>query len=80
MLVICHFEQRQQNIAANFGCARTPGHTKAIAAAGNFNIQAALNLAQVFIKLSAQVSKAEVIGGLENDVPRNLDSTQNLYL
>ncbi len=47
---------------------------------GDFNIEAALDLPQVFIKLTAQVCKAVVIGGLENYVPRNLDSIQNLYL
>jgi len=34
----------------------------------------------VFIKLTAQVGEAVIIGGLENYVPRNLDSIQNLYL
>jgi len=36
-------------------------------------------LSKVFIKLAAQVGEAAIIGGLEDDVPRNPDSIQNLY-
>jgi hypothetical protein len=34
----------------------------------------------VFIKLTTQVSQAVIVGGLENDVSRNLDSIQDGYL
>jgi hypothetical protein len=33
----------------------------------------------MFIKLAAKIGKAVVIGGLENDVSRNLYSTQNVF-
>ena len=69
-----------QDISAGFGSTRLAGNPKTITAAGNFNIEAAFNLPQVFIKLTAKVRKAIVIGGLEDYVPRNLDSIQDLYL
>jgi len=79
-LVIRHFEQRQQDIAADFGSAGRTRNPESITATGNFNIEAAFDLPQVFIELAAEISKATVIGGLENYVPRNLDSIQDLYL
>ncbi len=77
---VSHREQLRQNVTANFGSTRLPGNSEAIAAARDFNVEAAFNLPQVFIKLTAQISKAVVIGGLENYIPRNLDSIQSLYL
>jgi hypothetical protein len=44
---------------------------------GDLNIEASLDLSQVFIKLAAKIGEAAVIGGLENNVPRNLDSIQD---
>jgi hypothetical protein len=57
-----------------------PRDPETVAATGNFNIEAAFYLPQMFIKLTAKIGKAVVIGRLENYVPRNLDSIQNLYL
>jgi hypothetical protein len=56
------------------------GNPEAITATRDFNVEAAFDLPQVFIKLTAEIGKAVVIGGLENYIPRNLDSIQNLYL
>ena len=78
--LVCHLEQRQQDIATNFRGTRTSGHPEAIAAAGYLDAKAAFNLSQVFIKLAAQIGQAVVIGRLEDYVPRNLDSIQDLYL
>ena len=75
-----HLEQRQQYIATSLSRAWPACHAKRIAATGNFYTQSSLNLSQVFIKLTAQVGKAVIVGGLENHVPRNLDSIQDLYL
>ncbi len=72
-----HFEKRHQDIAAFFRSTGRPGHTKPVTAARNFDIEAALDLSQVFIELTAQVGEAVVVGGLEDDVPRNLDSVQS---
>ena len=79
-LVIGHFKEQQQNVAAHLCGARPPGNPKAVAVAGDFDTQAAFDLTQMFIKLAAKICKAAVIGGLENYVPRNLDSIQCLYL
>ena len=47
---------------------------------GYFNVKATFDLPQVFIKLTAEISKAVIISRLEDNVPRNLDSIQCLYL
>jgi hypothetical protein len=74
---VSHLKQGQQNIAANLCRAGLPGHSKVVTATGDFDIEAAFNLPQMFIKLTAEVSQAVVIGGLEDNVPRNLDSIQS---
>jgi len=79
-LAIGHFEKPGEHVAADLGSARLARDTKAIAATRDLDVEAAFDLPQVFIKLTAQVGEAVVIGGLENNVPRNLDSTQNRYL
>ena len=78
--LVSHLEQLRQNVATHFGSTGLPGNPEAITAACDFNVEAAFDLPQVFIKLTAQIGKAVVIGGLENYVPRNLDSIQSLYL
>jgi len=77
-LVIRHLEQFSQNRTADLGCAGTSRDSEAVTSACYFDVEAAFNLPQVFIKLTAEVGKAAIIGGLENNVPRYLDSTQNL--
>jgi hypothetical protein len=74
-----HLEQGQQHVAADLSCARRPGYAEAVSAAGYFDVKATFDLSQVFIKLATKVRKAAVIGGLEDNVPRNLDGIQNLY-
>jgi hypothetical protein len=54
-----------------------PGDAKVVATTGYFNIEAAFDLAQVFIELAAQIGQAAVVGGLENDIPRYLDCIQD---
>ena len=49
------------------------GYTKVIATTRNLDIESAFDLAQVLIKLTAKVCQAVVIGGLEDNVPRNLN-------
>jgi len=78
--LIGHLKQLRQYVATDLGSARLPGNPETVTATGNFDIEAAFDLPQVFIKLTAEIGKAVVIGGLENQVPRNLDSIQNLYL
>jgi len=77
--LVRHFEQPGQHVTANLSRARPAGNPEAITATRDFDIEAAFDLPQVFIKLTAEVCKAAVIGWLEDYVPRNLDSIQNLY-
>ena len=62
------FEQCFEYFTADFGGAWLAGHTKMIAATGNFHVQAGFDLSKVFIELAAEVGQALVIGGLENDI------------
>jgi len=78
--LVSHFEQLRQYVAPDLGSTRLPGNSETITTTCDFDIEAAFDLPQVFIKLAAKIGKAAVIGGLENYVPRNLDSIQNLYL
>jgi hypothetical protein len=48
-----------------------------IAATRNFDIKSAFYLSQVFVKLATQIGQATIVGGLENYVPRYLDSIQS---
>ena len=75
-----HLEQPAQYVSADLGSARQPCNPETITATGDLDVEAAFDLPQVFIKLAAEVCKAAVIGWLEDYVPRNLDSIQNLYL
>jgi hypothetical protein len=78
--VVGHLEQFGKDITTDFRRAGSAGNPESITATGNFDVKAAFDLPQVFIKLTAEVGKAVVVGGLENDISRNLDSTQNLFL
>ncbi len=73
----CHLEQGQQHVAAHLGGTGLARYTKSITATGDLYIESTLDLAQVFIKLAAEIGEAAVVGGLENDVPRNLCRIQS---
>jgi len=75
-LAIRHFEKPVQYVAAELRRARLPGDAKVIAAAGDFHIEAAFDLPQVFIELAAEIGQTVVVGGLENDIPGYLDCIQ----
>ena len=66
IFAIGQLKQRQQNIATDLRRTRLPRNTKMISTAGNFDVKTAFDLPQVFIKLTAQVRQAVVIGGLED--------------
>jgi hypothetical protein len=68
-LLASQFEQGLQHIAADFGGAGPTGYPEMIAVTCNFDIEAALDLAQVFVKLTAEIRKAVVVGGFEDDIP-----------
>lgn len=68
-LVTGQFEQGFEHITADFRSAWPPGHTKVIAATGNFNVEAVLNLAKVLVELAAEIGQTLIVGGLENEIP-----------
>lgn len=74
---VCHVEQGFEYVTANLRSAWLACHPKAIPATGNFDIEAAFYLPQMFIELAAKVCKTIIVGGLEDDIPRNLDSIQS---
>ena len=78
--LVGHREQLRQDVAAHFRRTGLPGNPETVTATRDFNVEAAFDLPQVFVKLTAEIGKAVVIGWLEHYVPRNLDSIQNLYL
>jgi hypothetical protein len=71
-LFACQFEKGLQYVATNLGGAGPPGYPKVIAVTGDLDIEAALDLAQVFIELTAQICKAVIVGGFEDDIPGDL--------
>jgi hypothetical protein len=56
------------DFAANMRRARVTGHAESIPTAGYFYVEAALNLSQMLIKLSAEIGETKVIGGFEDYV------------
>ena len=76
-LTIRHYEKLVQHVAAELGRTRLPCNSKMVTATGDFDIEAAFYLPQVFVKLAAKVGETAVIGWLENDIPRYLDCIQD---
>jgi len=76
-LTIRHYEKLVQHVAAELGRTRLPCNSKVVTATGDFDIEAAFYLPQVFVKLAAKVGETAVIGWLENDIPRYLDCIQD---
>ena len=68
-LVTGQFEQGFEHIAANFRNTWPPRHAKVISPTGDFNVQSALNLAEVLVELAAEIGQTLIVGGLENDIP-----------
>ena len=64
-------------MAAHLRSTRLTRNAKTVAAACDFYIEPAFNMPKVFIELTAQISQAVVIGGLEDDVSGYLDSIQS---
>ena len=61
-LLVRHTKQRQQHGTTRLLSTGLSGDTKTITTAGDFNIEAAFDLPQMFIKLAAQVGHAAVEG------------------
>jgi len=73
-----HFEQRTHDIAANFGSTRQTGNPEMVSAACNFYMEAAFDLSQVFVELSAKIGETAVVSGLQNEFLGYLDGVQGL--
>ena len=56
------------NITADMRSARMAGNAEKISTAGDFYVEAAFDLSQMLVELSAKIGKAVVIGRLEDDV------------
>ena len=76
-LAVRHAEEPVQHIAAELCRARLSGYAKMVTTTGNFDIEAAFDLPQVFVELAAKIGQAAIVGGLENDIPRYLDCIQD---
>ncbi len=64
-------------MAAHLRSTGLTRNAKMVATACDFYIEPAFNMPKVFIELTAQISQAVIIGGLEDDVSRYLDSIQS---
>jgi hypothetical protein len=78
-LSVCHFKKGQQYVAGCLCGARSACYSKVVAATRDLYAEALFYLPQMFIKLTAKIGKAVVIGGLEHDVSRYLNSIQKVY-
>ena len=76
MLTIGHAKQGFDQFAASLGSTRITGYAESISAAGNFYFEAAFDLPQVLIELSAEIGETVVVGGLQDDVPGYLYGVQ----
>ena len=67
-LTICHAKQGLNDVFSDLRSAWISSDAKLVSAGGDIYIEAAFDLAYVLIKLSAEISKAVVIGGFQNQV------------
>lgn len=71
-----HFEKGLNHVTTGFRRTRFSGDAEKVATAGDFNIEAAFDLAQMLIKLTAEVGETTVVGGFQDDVLRYLCCVQ----
>jgi hypothetical protein len=75
----CQFKQGQQHVAGRLSSARSACYSKVISATRDLHTEALFYLPQMFIKLTTEIGKAVIIGGLEQYVSRYLNSVQKGY-
>jgi hypothetical protein len=75
---VCEAKQGFNDVLSDLRGARMPGYTKLVSAAGDFNVEAAFDLAYVLVKLSAEIGKTVIIGGLQDYVPGYCYGVQGL--
>jgi hypothetical protein len=77
-LVHRHFEKGSKHITTGFCGTRFSGHLKTIATAGDFNIEATFDLAEVLVELAAEVGQTTVVDGFQDNVLRYKAGVQGL--
>lgn len=78
-LFICRYlEELVHDIAAGLRSTGQTGDPEMISAAGYFYLEAAFDLSQVFVELSAKIGETAVVSGLQDEFPGYLDGVQGL--
>jgi hypothetical protein len=75
-LIFCHLKQRMNDVAANLRGTRIAGNPEVVSAASDFNVEAAFDLSQMLIELSAEIGQTVVVGGFQDDFPGYLYGVQ----
>ncbi len=70
VFVLRNFEKRPNHVTTDFCSTRLPGNTETVATACDFNIETAFDLAEVLVKLAAEVGQTTVVDGFQDDVLR----------
>lgn len=67
--VIGHVKERLEYVASKPRSTGITSDAKSISAAGNFYVEAAFDLSDMLIELTAEVGETTVVGGFQDDVP-----------
>ena len=73
-----NFEQQPKDMAADFGSTGHTGNPEMISAACNFYVEAAFDLSQVLVELSAKIGETAVVSGLQDEFLGYLYGVQGL--
>jgi hypothetical protein len=76
VLLARELKKRTKDVGPQPGGPRLSGDSEAVSAAGDFDVQAAFDLSQVLVELSAQVGQTVVVGGFQDYVLRYFYSVQ----
>ena len=79
-LIVRHAKQGLNDILSDLRGAGISGDAKLVSAAGDFYVEAAFDLAYVLVKLSAEIGKTFIVGGLQDKVPGYCYGVQNLKI
>ena len=73
-----HIEEGPNHVTTGFRSTRSSGYAETVATAGDFNIEAAFDLAEVLVKLAAEVGQTTIVDGFQDDVLRYKAGVQGL--
>jgi hypothetical protein len=76
VLLSRELKKRTNDVGPQLGGARLARYSESVSTAGDFDVQAAFDLSQVLVKLSAQVGQTVVVGGFQDYVPGYFYSVQ----